>query len=263
MKLAFSFLSLGVLGDIYLHYPRGSNNRINEESNTRRNANRLFDSQNNNQGGYNVAEKSSQKDRSESAQYKPQYFASGVKTGASSELTLEWYDQHGCGGRSPNDPNWVDCQIIIQYSCQGDFHRNMLPEDFFSKKFNPDYHQSHFKNGDDSDTPSYRSLSRDRDESLKEKYSRKRRDHRSNHEETGRHESWEYYDACYRRERNNGLFVADRSRSQSRGATRTRQNEDGTRRGFECPEERDYYPCLLYTSPSPRDGLLSRMPSSA
>ena len=25
----------------------------------------------------------------------------------------------------------------------------------------------------------------------------------------------------------------------------------------------DYYGCLLYTSPSPRDGLLSRMPSSA
>ena len=25
----------------------------------------------------------------------------------------------------------------------------------------------------------------------------------------------------------------------------------------------DYYTCLLYTSPSPRDGLLSRMPSSA
>ena len=24
-----------------------------------------------------------------------------------------------------------------------------------------------------------------------------------------------------------------------------------------------WYPCLLYTSPSPRDGLLSRMPSSA
>ena len=25
---------------------------------------------------------------------------------------------------------------------------------------------------------------------------------------------------------------------------------------------REYYGCLLYTSPSPRDGLLSRMPSS-
>ena len=28
-------------------------------------------------------------------------------------------------------------------------------------------------------------------------------------------------------------------------------------------EQRQYNPCLLYTSPSPRDGLLSRMPSSA
>ena len=27
--------------------------------------------------------------------------------------------------------------------------------------------------------------------------------------------------------------------------------------------KRGYYDCLLYTSPSPRDGLLSRMPSSA
>ena len=29
------------------------------------------------------------------------------------------------------------------------------------------------------------------------------------------------------------------------------------------PEFLYYYGCLLYTSPSPRDGLLSRMPSSA
>ena len=29
------------------------------------------------------------------------------------------------------------------------------------------------------------------------------------------------------------------------------------------PGERHYNSCLLYTSPSPRDGLLSRMPSSA
>ena len=28
-------------------------------------------------------------------------------------------------------------------------------------------------------------------------------------------------------------------------------------------EQGSLYPCLLYTSPSPRDGLLSRMPSSA
>ena len=28
-------------------------------------------------------------------------------------------------------------------------------------------------------------------------------------------------------------------------------------------KENTFIPCLLYTSPSPRDGLLSRMPSSA
>ena len=32
---------------------------------------------------------------------------------------------------------------------------------------------------------------------------------------------------------------------------------------FESPVIRKYKTCLLYTSPSPRDGLLSRMPSSA
>ena len=30
-----------------------------------------------------------------------------------------------------------------------------------------------------------------------------------------------------------------------------------------CDAKGAYYTCLLYTSPSPRDGLLSRMPSSA
>ena len=33
--------------------------------------------------------------------------------------------------------------------------------------------------------------------------------------------------------------------------------------GFETPTNGEIYFCLLYTSPSPRDGLLSRMPSSA
>ena len=34
--------------------------------------------------------------------------------------------------------------------------------------------------------------------------------------------------------------------------------------GFDYPNDFEKkYDCLLYTSPSPRDGLLSRMPSSA
>lgn len=34
-----------VNADVYMHYPRGSNNRLNENSANRKNANRLFDSQ--------------------------------------------------------------------------------------------------------------------------------------------------------------------------------------------------------------------------
>ena len=33
--------------------------------------------------------------------------------------------------------------------------------------------------------------------------------------------------------------------------------------GVDCQDIPVYWTCLLYTSPSPRDGLLSRMPSSA
>ena len=40
----FAAFSL-VLGDVYLHMPRGSNNRLNERSANRQNANRMFDSQ--------------------------------------------------------------------------------------------------------------------------------------------------------------------------------------------------------------------------
>ena len=40
---------------------------------------------------------------------------------------------------------------------------------------------------------------------------------------------------------------------------------EGRKTATECAIEAGYDPnsCLLYTSPSPRDGLLSRMPSSA
>ena len=43
-----------VYADIYLHSMRGSNNRLQGRNRNRNNANRLFDSQNNDRGGYNV-----------------------------------------------------------------------------------------------------------------------------------------------------------------------------------------------------------------
>lgn len=65
-------------------------------------------------------------------------------------------------------------------------------------------------------------------------------------------ESWEWYDECYRRERNRGIFTADQNlRNNALGyssAVYTRQNPNNNRRGYECPEERDHYP---YWHPSP------------
>jgi hypothetical protein len=78
LVVVYAFLLLAdiVRGDVYLHNMRGSNNRLNEETNNRANANRLFDSQvrgvclhappdmlcysrplqNNDRGGYNVGD---------------------------------------------------------------------------------------------------------------------------------------------------------------------------------------------------------------
>ena len=43
--LVFAGLVYESNGDCYMHNPRGSNNRLNERSANRNNANRLFDSQ--------------------------------------------------------------------------------------------------------------------------------------------------------------------------------------------------------------------------
>ncbi len=66
----------------------------------------------------------------------------------------------------------------------------------------------------------------------------------------GMHESYDYYERCYTRERQKGLFAADRqlNNAPQRGATVTRQNTNGNNvrngpsqannanHGYECPE---------------------------
>lgn len=63
----------------------------------------------------------------------------------------------------------------------------------------------------------------------------------------GRHESFDWYKDCKYRSRNKGLFTANQN-LDGNGAIYTRQNPNGARRGYECPEERDYYP---YWGPTP------------
>jgi len=66
--------------------------------------------------------------------------------------------------------------------------------------------------------------------------------------EFGMHEDYYYYrNHCRKIERNQGLYTADRKLNR-KDASATRQNPNGNRRGFECPEERDYYP---WWNPSP------------
>jgi hypothetical protein len=57
------------------------------------------------------------------------------------------------------------------------------------------------------------------------------------------HERLSFYTDCKTRDRNYGLWASDRNIvNPGRPATNTRQNNNGNRRGLECPEERDYYP---------------------
>merc|ERR1712224_82397 len=91
-----------VTADVYMHSPRGSNDRNCEKNENRRNGNRLFDSQNNGKGGYACP-----RPRVEPTELVDQfYFYTGSK------VVVEWTNQHG-SGRNPRDHT----QVVIQYAC--------------------------------------------------------------------------------------------------------------------------------------------------
>jgi len=219
------FIALSVNADVYMNNPRGSNNRLNEQSAARTNGNRMFDSQNNNRGGYNVGDKTDNafnandpqynspdqvydwNDLNAEKQYQMAYFED-------SEMVIEWTNQHACGGNEDGDTQKVNCNIVIQYMCDiEDSDPAMRVE---------------MRNGGNTNTPNepndYASAVADTDDT-----------------DTGRQESKAYYYECKKRRRNFGLFTADQKLNGD-AARYTRQNNAGTRRGLECPEERDYYP---------------------
>ena len=177
-----------VFGDIYLHNPRGSNNRCDERTNDRLNANRLFDSQNNAAGGYAVPCGDINLD------------CYNMKFYTESYLDIRFTTQHACGIEN-------QCEIIIQYGCN---MRNGNPT-------------SNIGNTCTQTMP-------DNNINLN-----------INNTIYGYHESYDSYQECKLRKRNINLFTGDQ---KLRGLTSiyTRQNPNGQRYGFECPEERDYYP---------------------
>jgi len=81
-----------VAADLYMHNPRGSNDRLDEANTNRNNGNRLFDSQNNAKGGYCIGPAMT-------------YYEGSF-------LSIEWTNQHGCG----TNPKLV-CNLVVQYMC--------------------------------------------------------------------------------------------------------------------------------------------------
>jgi len=234
--------------DQYLQNPKGSNNRLNEKSANRNNGNRLFDSQNNNRGGYNVGETGDSNDAfadngqtskasvegdsqemwdptnqlaGNSVQYNMAYQEG-------SELRMTWTSQHGCGQAMNN------CNMVIQFACDDNDKDGTDFSAFANKGLGT---RATLHDGGNTDTP----REPNNIGQAETQFEANNGITGNANDFRGRHESEEYYAMCKARERNKGLFTADQ-KLKGHSQIYTRQNPNGQRRGLECPEERDYFP---------------------
>eukprot|EP00501_MAST-03F_sp_TOSAG23-6_P000437 GSMAST32.ASY1.ANO1.449.1 assembled CDS len=196
--------------DVYMHNPPGSNNRNRERNNNRNNDNRLFDSQN------NVLQISTY--FTMFLRYitwshaKGGYPWRGNQYYEGSLLNLEWTNQHACG----DNPS-TNCNFVIQYACE-----DTMPG---LRDGYPSGNLQNVNNQGNNNAPLANTAT---------------------DTEYGMNENLAWYQTCQNTERNKGLYVADQDLNGN-DARFTRQNPNGNRSGFECPEERDYYPYWLQT----------------
>ena len=150
--------------DVYMHSPPGSNNRLSKGDGNRENNNRLFDSQNNNKGGYGYGGSNTDK-------------APPVKYIAGSKLSVAFTAQHSCGAEN------AECQLVVQYMCNdGRNTPKGLPQAQAGVGEGP------VRDGVNTNAP----------------------DPNNPNDDRGLHEPTSYYQACQTRNRNQGLYIADR-----------------------------------------------------
>lgn len=252
-RLLGAFLTVQlVAADIYLHYPRGLNNRWCEQNANRNNANRMMDSENNDRGGYHCAGDPTMTEGD------PLTFFTG------SRLRIEWTSQHSCGQSN------VNCQLVAQVACEEQLPNLRDPaaqgpiiDATLDDQVGQYYKREFMYNNEDGtntiplpddingatgvdlipaeDDPAYA-------QAIKDFYS-------CNKSSTagiagceyGLREGIEYYEECLARERMD-VWASDENLNNRFTARFTRQNQNGNRHGLECPEERDYWP---YDAPSP------------
>lgn len=246
--------------DVYMHNPPGNNDRNRERNDNRNNGNRLFDSQNNGAGGYPWRGDPTVNDRADPITYL-----------AGSELEIKWTDQHGCG----DNPS-THCSIVLQYACENTMPglRDGYPTGGTQDQpdggaYNPAYRQGTFNTNNQDGTTTIPDDMEDAGCIAKETadhsqvgvfqddnhgwcdpcpYNYPGAENTDAEEavksgcEYGMNEDYFWYNVdCKGRQRNKGLYIADRDLNGN-SARHTRQNPNGNRRGFECPEERDYFP---------------------
>ena len=217
-----------VHADLYMHHPRGSNNKLSEQSNNVNNANRLFDSQNNGNGGYHVCDNCNGPCHVDNQNKNYDPTRPGAKKGEmyyyeSSHLHVEWTAQHGCGKGNRN----LKCDTILQYACEDTME--MLGDGEVTQK--PGGNNNQNNELQDEKFQSYPSSKK-----VTQRY--------------GQHESYDFYMRARGRRRNMGIYVANQlnpNDNNKKTAVYTRQRNNGGnnnngRFGFEVPEERDYYP---------------------
>lgn len=233
-----------------MHNPRGSNNRNcrNDNNDRRRNGNRLFDSQNNDKGGYSCPRSYPFK-RDDNGQNGAVNAFGDLTSSSGREIDtdtffyyegttihVEWTSQHG-SGENEN----IDARMLFQYACADDAPSNADSHlrSLISNEYIRDGTPINNNDGDNTNDEATTTIPENANSAncagsncpLDGRY--------------GFHETHEWYEWCEQRERNKGLFTADQlpiNSNNNNRAKNTRQNPNGNRRGLECPEERDYWP---------------------